>query len=130
MVIGWFRPVVLIPLSAITGLSPQQLDAVISHELAHIRRLDPFANILLITLETVLFYHPAVWWVNRIVRIEREHCCDDVAISMCGDATNYADALASLETGRAIPVLALGSNGGRLKQRLARILGVPYTPRK
>ncbi len=68
MVIGWLRPVILIPVSAIAGLAPQQLDALILHELAHIRRLDTVANILLVTVETILFYHPAVWWVGRQVR--------------------------------------------------------------
>ncbi len=98
MVIGWLRPVILIPVSATLGLAPQQLDALILHELAHIRRLDTVTNILLVAVETILFYHPAVWWVSRQVRIEREHCCDDFAVAACGDAVMYVEALTSLET--------------------------------
>lgn len=90
MVIGCLRPVILIPLSAIAGLSAQQLDALILHELAHIRRLDTFTNLLLVGVETVLFYHPAVWWVSRQVRIEREHCCDDFAVAACGRGRWFA----------------------------------------
>ncbi|MBA2589953.1 MAG: M56 family metallopeptidase [Alphaproteobacteria bacterium] len=115
MVIGCLRPMILIPVSALTGLAPQQLDALILHELAHIRRLDTFTNILLVAAETVLFYHPAVWWVTRQVRIEREHCCDDFAVAACGDAGLYVEALTSLEAGKAMGTLALAANGGRLR---------------
>ena len=129
MVIGCLRPVILIPVSALAGLAPQQLDALILHELAHIRRLDTVTNILLVAVETVLFYHPAVWWVGRRVRIEREHCCDDVAVSTCGDAATYVEALASLESGKGAGGLALAANGGRLKTRVARLLdGPPASP--
>jgi TonB family protein len=125
MVVGWLRPVILIPVSAIAGLSPHQLDALILHELAHIRRFDTVTNIALVAVETVLFYHPAVWWVSRQVRIEREHCCDDFAVSACGDAALYVEALASLETGRTAGGLALAASGGRLKDRVARLLNAP-----
>ena len=124
MVIGWLRPVVLIPVSAIAGLPPHQLDALILHELAHIRRLDTVTNILLVAVETILFYHPAVWWVSRQVRIEREHCCDDFAVSACGDAAIYVEALTSLETWKARGP-ALAANGGKLKHRVARLLDAP-----
>ena len=121
-VVGWLRPVVLIPVSVVLGLTSAQLEAVIMHELAHIRRLDAAANLLQMAVETVLFYHPAVWWISRRIRIEREHCCDDVAVAMSGDALGYAKALASLEEWRGVePVLA--ATGGVLKQRIARLLG-------
>jgi TonB family protein len=123
VVIGTLRPVVLIPVSAMAGLSPQALDALILHELAHIRRLDTLTNILLAAAETVLFYHPAVWWVSARVRIERENCCDDLAVSACGDVGLYVEALASLESGRGMPALA--ANGGKLKSRVARLLEAP-----
>ena len=122
MVIGWLRPVILIPVSATLGLTPQQLDALILHELAHIRRLDTVTNILLVAVETILFYHPAVWWVSRQVRVEREHCCDDFAVSACGDAGVYVEALTSLETWKATGRMALAANGGKLKDRVARLL--------
>ena len=124
VVVGWFRPVILHPVSTLVGLAPQQLDALILHELAHIRRHDAVINALLLAAETVLFYHPAVWWVSRRIRIERENCCDDMAVARCGDAALYVEALASLEEGRLPPSLALAA-GGRLKGRAARLLGVP-----
>jgi beta-lactamase regulating signal transducer with metallopeptidase domain len=121
-VIGWFRPTVLIPLASLSGLSTRQVDAVILHELAHIRRLDAFANLFQILVETLLFYHPAVWWVSRRIRVERENCCDDIAVSICGDAVGYARALTLLETRRGVPVMALAASGGALKHRVIRLL--------
>jgi beta-lactamase regulating signal transducer with metallopeptidase domain len=123
-VMGWFRPVVLIPVTALTGLSPQQLEAVIAHELAHIKRLDCFVNLFQIAAETVLFYHPAIWWVSNCVRTERENCCDDVAVSVCGNAGDYARALTVMETWRATPALVLAANGASLRSRVGRLLGV------
>ncbi|MBX7200443.1 MAG: M56 family metallopeptidase, partial [Rhodospirillaceae bacterium] len=127
-VVGWLRPVVLIPASAVVGLSAAQLEAVIVHELAHIRRFDVLANLLQMAVETALFYHPAVWWISRRIRVEREHCCDDVAVATSGDAVGYARALASLEEWRA-PVtvestLVLAASGGVLKHRISRLLGL------
>ena len=126
-VVGWLRPVVLVPASAVIGLSAAQLEAVIVHELAHIRRFDALANLLQMAVETALFYHPAVWWISRRIRVEREHCCDDVAVDTSGDALGYAKALASLEEWRALPVdssLVLAANGGVLKHRISRLLGL------
>ncbi|MGC2659865.1 MAG: M56 family metallopeptidase [Bryobacteraceae bacterium] len=123
-VIGWFRPVVLLPASALTGLSPSQIEAIIVHELAHIRRFDPFVNLFQIALETLLFYHPGVWWVSRRARMERENCCDDMAVSLCGNPVDYARALTLMETWRSAPALALGANGGSLKTRISRLLGL------
>ena len=96
-VIGWFRPIVLLPVTALTGLSADQLEAIIVHELAHIRRYDGLVNLFQIAAETVLFYHPAIWWINRVIRAERENCCDDIAVNMCGDAGSYARALTLME---------------------------------
>jgi beta-lactamase regulating signal transducer with metallopeptidase domain len=86
MVIGWLRPVILLPGAALTGLSPGQLEAVIAHELGHIRRHDYVINVLQTTVETLLFYHPASWWISHRIRVEREHCCDDVAVDCAGIA--------------------------------------------
>ncbi len=85
MVIGWFRPVILLPVAATTGLSSAQLEAIIAHELAHIRCWDYPVNLLQSVIETLLFYHPAVWWVSSRMRQERENCCDDIASEVCGD---------------------------------------------
>ncbi len=128
-VVGWFRPAVLIPVSALAGLSPSQLEAVIAHELAHIRRLDCFVNLFQIAVETILFYHPAVWWVNRQIRIERENCCDDVAVMVSGDSLTYARALVLMEDCRHTPQMALAANSGSLKHRVSRILGLDVMTR-
>ena len=123
-VIGWFRPVVFLPATALTGLSEDQLQAVIAHELAHIQRLDAFVNVFQVCLETLLFYHPAVWWLNKRIRSEREHCCDDIAVSLCGDAVEYARALALMEELRSAPVFAMAANRGPLTDRIMRVLGL------
>ncbi len=123
-VAGWLRPVVLLPVSALTGLSAQQLDAVIAHELAHVKRLDAFVNLFQIAAETLLFYHPAIWWLSKRVRAERENCCDDVAISVCGNAVEYARALATMAEWQSAPTLAMAANRSPLAERVARLLGV------
>jgi len=122
-VLGWFRPVVLLPVRALTGLSEGQIEAVIAHELAHIRRLDCYVNLFQIATETLLFYHPAVWWVSQRVRAEREHCCDDEAIAICGDAVNYARALTLMEEWRTAPALMMAVNRSPLAERVVRLLG-------
>jgi beta-lactamase regulating signal transducer with metallopeptidase domain len=91
MVIGWLRPVILVPASAVTGLTTAQLEAILAYELAHVRRHDYFVNLLQNLAETLLFYHPAVWWVSNRIRVEREHCCDDIAVAVCGDKLLYAE---------------------------------------
>jgi beta-lactamase regulating signal transducer with metallopeptidase domain len=122
-VIGWIRPVVLLPASAISGLAPSQIEALLAHELAHIRRHDYLVNLLQTAIETLLFYHPAVWWVGRQMRTERENCCDDLAVAVCGDALVYARALTELEKIRiATPRLAMAANSGSLLQRVRRLL--------
>ena len=123
-VIGWFRPVVLLPVAALSGLSEDQLAAVISHELAHIRRLDSFVNLFQIAAETLLFYHPAVWWLNKRIRAERENCCDDAALAMCGDAVEYARALTLMEEWRQQPAMVMAANRSPLVARVARLLGI------
>ena len=125
-VIGWLKPVVLLPASALAGLTPRQLEAVLAHELAHIRRHDYLVNLLQTVVETLLFYHPAVWWLSRRIRIERENCCDDLAVSLCGDPVTYASALAELEGLRGgSSHLVLAASGGSLLHRVRRLLGAP-----
>lgn len=123
-VVGWLRPAVLLPMTALTGLSESQLEAVIAHELAHIKRFDYFANLFQIAAETLLFYHPAVWWVSRRIRAERENCCDDVAILVCGDAVSYARALTFMEGGRTAPAMALAANSSPFAARVMRLVGM------
>lgn len=125
MAIGWLRPVILLPTSALTGLTPQQLEAILAHELAHIRRHDYLVNLFQSTVETLLFYHPAVWWVSRRIRIEREYCCDDLAVAVCGDPLLYARALTRVERFRqSTPQLAVAANGGLLMSRIHRLVGI------
>ena len=130
-VIGWLKPVVLLPARACTGLSAEQIEAILAHELAHIKRCDYVINCLQVVIETLLFYHPAVWWMSRAIRYEREQCCDDAAVSLVGDRFVYARALTAMEAlrGRA-PGLAMaaGSRGSRLRRRILRLLGVPLEP--
>jgi bla regulator protein blaR1 len=122
-VVGWFRPVVLLPISALTGLTELQLRAVIAHELAHIRRLDAFFNLFQVAAETLLFYHPAIWWLSKRIRAERENCCDDVALAVCGNPAAYARALALMEEWRVAPSFAMAANRGPLASRVTRLLG-------
>jgi protein involved in polysaccharide export with SLBB domain len=114
---------VLLPAAAMSGLSLEQVEALLAHELAHVRRHDYLVNLLQSAVETLLFYHPAVWLVSRRVRQERELCCDDLAISVCSDRVAYASALADLESLRAMPSPALAATGGSLLTRVRRILG-------
>ena len=127
-VVGWLRPAILLPASALTGLSPEQLEAILAHELAHIRRYDYLVNMLQTVVEILGFYHPAVWWVSHRIRIERENCCDDLAVRLCGDSVRYARALTCLEEIRHSQAeLAVAATGGSLIERIARLLGRPAT---
>jgi len=126
VVLGWWRPVVLLPLSALSSLPPLYVEALLAHELGHVRRLDYLVNVVQSCLEAVLFYHPAVHWVSRCMRAEREYCCDDIAIQVTGGRVGYARALAEMEMLRArVPEPALAASGGALLLRIERILKRP-----
>lgn len=120
VVLGWLRPVILLPTSAITGLAPKQLEMLLAHELAHVMRRDYLVNILQSVLESLLFYHPVVWWVSGQIRREREYCCDDIAVSLTGDSRSYAQTLLSLAEMRVS--LAPAASGGVLFTRVSRLL--------
>jgi beta-lactamase regulating signal transducer with metallopeptidase domain/HEAT repeat protein len=123
IVFGHVKPVVLVPAAVLAGLSPSQLDAILAHELAHVRRHDYLVNLLQTVIETIFFYHPAVWWVSRQVRQAREECCDDIAVAACGDRKDYVEALLGLEQMRhAAAPIALGATGGSLLARARRLL--------
>ena len=120
------RPVVWLPLSMLSRTPAEQVEALIAHELAHIARRDWLWNGLQCVVESLLFFHPAVWWLGRRIREEREHACDDLAVKACGDPIALAEALAALEIGRRGDVrLALAARGGSLLQRVARLLSAP-----
>jgi TonB family protein len=122
-VIGWLRPAIVVPMSVIAGLSPAYLDAILAHELSHVRRRDYLVNLVQCVVETLLFYHPGVWWLSRRIRIEREHCCDDLAASLCDSRLTYASALASLESLRSqSPAFAMPATGGVLLHRIRRLV--------
>ena len=123
-VIGHLKPIILLPASALTGLSVQQIEAILAHELAHISRHDYLVNILQTVVEILGFYHPAVWWVSHKIRAERENCCDDIAVSLCSDRICYAKALTTMEEIRADKLsLAVAASGGNLFDRIRRLLG-------
>lgn len=123
-VIGFFRPVVLIPVRALTGLSIEQLEAVVAHELGHIKRFDVAVNFVQVIAETLFFFHPAVWWLNKRIRADREDCCDDVAVAMSGGSVGYAKALATMATWRDAPRFAMAATGSPLAARVSRLLGM------
>lgn len=126
-VLGWLRPVVLMPPAVLSGLSTQQLDLILAHELAHIRRHDYLVNLLQVVVETVLFYHPAVHAISRRIREEREDCCDDMVVRHLGRPIVYARALTELEGLRAPATeLCMAASGGHLVRRIHRLVGRPY----
>lgn len=124
MVIGYFKPVILLPVGLSTGLSLQELEAILAHEIAHIRRHDFLVNILQVFVETLFFYHPAVWLIGSCIRQERENCCDDLALQWCGDKMSLVKALAHAEEWRLNNSLALGfpGTGNSLLNRIKRII--------
>ena len=125
-VVGWLRPVVLVPVGALAGLPPEQVEALLLHELAHIRRHDYLVNILQSVVEALLFYHPAVWWVSGHIRAQRELCCDDAVIAVNSDAVTYARALSELASAPPAHLNAvMAATGGSLVHRIARLLGHP-----
>ena len=122
-VAGWLRPAILMPVGALAGLPVVQIEALLAHELAHIRRHDYLINLLQGVAEALLFYHPSVWWISNEIRAERELCCDDVAVAVCGDALTYAKALASVEAERPARLrTVMAANGGSLANRIRRLL--------
>jgi beta-lactamase regulating signal transducer with metallopeptidase domain len=129
MTMGWIRPVILFPAALLTGLSTSEIELLLAHELAHIRRHDYLANLLQTVVETLLFYHPVTWWISSRLRQERENRCDDLVTSRSGDVLAYANVLLHLESMRADgALLASAANGGDLLQRVRRLLGEPAPP--
>ncbi|MEI7582460.1 M56 family metallopeptidase [Runella sp.] len=130
VVIGFIKPVVLLPVGLATGLTTKQIEAILAHELAHVKRFDYLVNLIQSLVEVVYFFHPALWWLSSRVRAEREHCCDDVAVQVCGDKLAFARALAEVEAFRQSPALAMAfaSKKGMMLQRVKRVLGVTEKP--
>lgn len=128
MMIGYFKPIILLPIGTVNNLNVKEVEAILAHELAHIYRHDYLVNILQSIVETIFFYHPAVWWLSAHIQEERENCCDDIAIQLTGDSVSFAKALASLEQLKIIqPRLSMGITGrkNRLLHRIKRLLNPP-----
>jgi len=132
MVIGHIRPLILLPLGTLTGLSSAQVEAILAHELAHVYRRDYFFNLLQSLVETLFFFHPAVWWLSDCIRTEREHACDDLALALCGDSLTYVYALTNLEElirqkNLSAPSLSMAFSGRRrsLLSRITRLVQKP-----
>jgi beta-lactamase regulating signal transducer with metallopeptidase domain len=126
LAMGVWRVTVILPVSAVLGLPREELEAVMAHELGHIRRWDYLWNLLQMALESVLFFHPAVWWLSRTVRERREVCCDEIAVRSCAGAAVYARALLRLEEQRTVELrlaMALNGCGGSLLGRVRKVLG-------
>ena len=120
---GCWRPVVVMPVSLLSGMSPELLDALLAHELAHIKRWDYVANFFQQFALAVLFYHPAVWWISRRIDIEREQIADDMAASVLGKPCALALALQKLDGWQAtVPLMAPAANGGQLLARIKRLI--------
>jgi beta-lactamase regulating signal transducer with metallopeptidase domain len=125
IVVGCFRSVILLPVSLVTGLPNAQLEAILAHELAHVRRYDYLVNLAQTLVETLYFYHPAVWWLSHRIRLERENCCDDLVVAALGDRVQYGRALLAIEECRgAASVFAVGAGGGSLLARVRRLFAV------
>jgi TonB family protein len=123
MVLGHFRPVILMPIGLLAGLPAEQVEPILLHELAHVRRADYLVNALQRLSECLLFYHPAVWWISHVMRLERENCCDDIVVALSHRSHEYALALAALERNRhSGRQPAVAATGGTLVNRIRRLL--------
>jgi len=121
--LGHLRPAILIPNGLFSGLPVEQIETVLVHELAHIRRHGYLFNAMQRLIESFFFYHPATWWISSVMRNEREHCCDDVVVSITGNPHEYALVLAALERNRlSSREPALAATGGNLMKRIHRLL--------
>jgi beta-lactamase regulating signal transducer with metallopeptidase domain len=132
MVIGYLKPMILMPIGLINQLTICEVEAILAHELAHIKRYDYLINMLQSIIETILFFHPAVWWISGEIRRERENCCDDLALEIT-DAITFAKSLANVAQFRANfihkrkPQLSMAAlnNKNQLLNRVRRILNQP-----
>jgi len=131
VVIGYLRPAILVPIGFLAGMPECQIEAILLHELAHVRRRDYLVNLIQTVVEGFLFYHPAVWWISSVIRSERENCCDDMVVAAGTEAKEYAAALTTLEQNRQTAHEAvLAATGGSLMKRIRRLLNTSENPRK
>ncbi|MCE7063063.1 M56 family metallopeptidase [Dyadobacter sp. CY343] len=132
MVIGTLSPVILVPIGFLSGFSTSQVEAILAHELAHIKRNDYLINLFQSFVEVIFFFHPAIWWLSDRIRAEREHCCDDIALAVCGDKMSLVHALVKVAEWQTAPrvAMAFASKKPLLLNRVQRVLGIsPKTSR-
>lgn len=126
IVLGYFKPVVLLPFGLISGLPLDQVEAIIAHEIAHIKRYDILINLFQSTAEIIFFFNPSVWYISHKIRVERENACDDIAINLCGNSVVYAKALANVESfkesNEPLFAIPLFKNQNQLLRRIKRML--------
>lgn len=128
VVVGYFKPAILLPISMMSSLPSAQLEAILAHELAHVWRHDFIVNLIQTLVETVFFYHPAVWWISWQIRVEREHCCDDIVVALLDNRVEYGRALLAVEVLRGgSTLLAPGAADGSLVSRIHRLAMGPVT---
>lgn len=127
-VVGFFQPLILLPASVVSGLPTNQLQAILAHELAHVRRHDYLINFIQRVVEALFFYHPMVWWISRRIREERENSCDDTALECIGNRLDLAKALLKLEEFKDQPATVVAANGGSLLTRIKRLAGNESKP--
>lgn len=128
VVLGHLKPVVLVPAEMLTGMPGNQIEAIIAHELAHIRRNDYIINVLQTIVETIFFFHPAVWYISAQIRKERENCCDDLALTVCNESIVYAKALVSIQEltlNRHYSAVAFSGNKKHVLNRIKRMIMKP-----
>ena len=132
MVIGWLKPIILLPIGTVNNMSITQVEAILAHELAHIGGRDYILNIIQTIVEILFYYHPAVWWISANIRAERENRCDDIAVRLCGNSLTYAKALLALQEMQhqnirtyGLAMTFSGQRKGFLLKRVKRILNQP-----
>jgi beta-lactamase regulating signal transducer with metallopeptidase domain len=127
---GWWRPIVILPAALLTGMPPDLLEALMAHELGHVKRFDYLVNLLQSAIEILLFYHPAVWWLSKQIRLEREQIADDLAARLLGEPRRLALALSELEQFQfSPPLIAQAAHGGNLMSRIKHLIR-PELPAK
>ena len=123
MTAGWWKPIVILPSSLLTGMPVELIEALLAHEVAHVKRMDYLVNLFQSAIEIALFYHPAVWWISKQIRIEREQIADDLAAGLLGEPRRLALALSELEQFQfSHPQPALSAHGGNLMSRIKRLV--------
>jgi beta-lactamase regulating signal transducer with metallopeptidase domain len=131
MILGFLKPIILFPIGVINQLDTSETEAILAHELAHFVRKDLYINIIQNLMEAVLYYHPAIWWISANIKLERESCCDDLAVGYMGDNIHYARTLVKMQeifhTGSPTLALNFSKKESFFSNRIKRILNMTQT---